>query len=144
MSNVWSVIKKNKWPLIIGLAAVLVRLVYLLELDRWPEFAVPMVDEKWHWEWAQEIATKSFWGEGAYFRAPLYPYFLAALALVTGNSVFWAKLLQSLLCFGTAIFIYRLAERLFGRTTAVVSGLMYAFYGTLVFYETMFLIPVLF
>ena len=144
MSNVRTIIKDNKWPLIIGLVAVLVRLVYLLELDRWPEFAVPMVDEKWHWEWARDIASKSFWGEGAYFRAPLYPYFLAAVATVTGYSVFWAKLLQSLLCFGTAIFIYRLAERLFGRTTAVVSGFMYALYGVLVFYETMFLIPVLF
>ncbi|MEW5995370.1 MAG: glycosyltransferase family 39 protein, partial [Candidatus Zixiibacteriota bacterium] len=72
------------------------------------------------------------------------PYFLALLAWVTGSSVFWAKLLQVLVCFGTVFFLYRLAERLFGDKVALLAGLMYAFYGTLVLYETLFLIPVVF
>jgi len=137
-------LQKHKWPLMIGLAAFLVRLVYLIELSRHPGFSVPMVDEKWHWEWAHDILQKSFWGEDAYFRAPLYPYFLALLVWITGSSIFWAKLLQSLVCIGTAFFLYRLADRLFGRTTALVAGLTYAFYGPFLFYETMFLIPVVF
>jgi 4-amino-4-deoxy-L-arabinose transferase-like glycosyltransferase/Tfp pilus assembly protein PilF len=141
MKEFW---QKNKWPLLIGVLAFLVRLIYLLELSRHPGFSVPMVDEKWHWEWAHEILQKSFWGEDAYFRAPLYPYFLALLAWITGSSIFWTKLLQSLVCIGTAFFLYRLADRLFGRTTALVAGLMYAFYGPFLFYETMFLIPVVF
>ncbi len=128
----------------VALVAFLVRLVYLLELSQQPGFSVPMVDEKWHWEWAHEILQKSFWGEGAYFRAPLYPYFLALLVKITASSIFWVKFLQIFLCCGTAIFLYRLADRLFGEKAALVSGLIYAFYGTLVFYETMFLIPVLF
>jgi len=137
-------IQKYKWPLLVALVAFLVRLVYLLELSQQPGFSVPMVDEKWHWEWAHEILQKSFWGEGAYFRAPLYPYFLALLVKITASSIFWVKFLQIFLCCGTAIFLYRLADRLFGEKAALVSGLIYAFYGTLVFYETMFLIPVLF
>ena len=137
-------ILKHKWPLLVALMAFLVRLVYLLELSGQPGFLAPMVDEKWHWEWAHEILQKSFWGESAYFRAPLYPYFLAFLVKITASSIFWVKFLQIFLCGGTAFFLYRLAERLFGEKTALVSGLIYAFYGTLVFYETMFLIPVLF
>ncbi len=137
-------IQKYKWPLLVALVAFLVRLVYLLELSQQPGFSVPMVDEKWHWEWAHEILQKSFWGEGAYFRAPLYPYLLALLVKITGSSIFWAKLLQIFLCGGTAFFLYRLADRLFGKKVAIVSGFIYAFYGTLLFYETMFLIPVLF
>lgn len=136
--------KKYKWALIVGGAALVVRLIYLLQVAGQPGFDLPMIDEKWHWEWAQSILDKSFWGEGAYFRAPLYPYFLALLAGITGGSVFWSKLLQLLLTAGTAVLIFRTAERLFGQRTALVAGLMYAVYGTLLFYETMFLIPALF
>lgn len=128
----------------VALVAFLVRLVYLLELSGQPGFLVPMIDEKWHWEWAHEILQTSFWGEGAYFRAPLYPYFLALLVKIAGSSIFWVKFLQILVCGGTAFFIYRLADRLFGEKAALAAGLIYAFYGTLLFYETMFLIPVVF
>jgi len=137
-------LNKYKWPFIIGACAFLVRLVYLFEISNSPDFISPMIDEKWHWEWAHRIFQDSFWGEGAYFRAPLYPYFLALLAFITKSSVFWAKLLQSLICFGTTFFIYRLTEHLFNRNSAITAGFIYAFYGTLIFYETMFLIPILF
>ncbi len=137
-------ITKYRWALIVGAAALAVRLIYLFQIAQHPGFEFPMVDEKWHWEWAHSILDTSFWGEGAYFRAPLYPYFLALLAGVTGSSIFWSKLLQLLLTAGTAILIFRTAERLFGQRTAFVSGFMYAIYGTLLFYETMFLIPALF
>lgn len=133
-----------RWPLLVAVLAIAVRLVYLLELSGQPGFDYPMVDEKWHWEWAHDIIGGPFWGEGAWFRAPLYPYLLAFLAWVTGSSIFWSKFLQILLCGGTAIFIYRLAHRLFGTTEAIVSGLIYAIYGTLLFYEPAFLIPGLF
>ncbi|MFH1686219.1 MAG: glycosyltransferase family 39 protein [bacterium] len=133
-----------RWPILVAVIAVLVRLIYLLELSSQPGFDYPMVDEKWHWEWAHEIISGPFWGEGAWFRAPLYPYMLAFLAWITNGSVFWSKFLQVLLCGGTAVFIYRLAHRLFGTAEAIVSGLAYAVYGTLLFYEQAFLIPVLF
>lgn len=135
---------RHKWALIIGSTAVIVRLIYLIELSLHPGFDLPMVDEKWHWEWANDIIYKSFWGESAYFRAPLYPYFLAFLSWVTSGSVFWSKFLQILLSFGTGIFIYRLGKNLFGQRAGIVAGFMYAAYGTIIFYETMFLIPALF
>jgi len=132
------------WLIVVMLAAFVIRAVYLHQISLQPGFTVPIVDEKWHWEWAHNILNKSFWGEGAYFRAPLYPYLLAFLAWISGSSIFWAKLLQSLLPSVTAMFVFLLADRLFSRKVAVVAGLAYACYGTLVFYETMFLIPALF
>ena len=137
-------LSRNKWPLVLGAAAILVRLVYLMEVRQQPGFSVPMVDEQWHWQWAQEIVHKSFWGEGSYFRGPLYPYFLAFLYFITGGSIFWSKFLQIFVCGGTAFFIFKTAHHLFGQKAAITAGLIYALYGTLVFYETMFLIPVLF
>jgi tetratricopeptide (TPR) repeat protein len=134
----------NRWLLIVACSAALVRIAYVIELSFQPGFTVPMVDERWHWEWAHEILRQSFWGEGTLFRGPLYPYFLAFLAWLTGSSIFWAKVLQVLIAFGTGAFIYRLSEHLFDRRVAVVAGFMYALYGVLVFYESMFLIPVIF
>lgn len=135
---------KYKWLIIILLSAIIVRLIYLYELSLLPGFSVPMVDEKWHWLWAHEIIEKTFWGNEAYFRAPLYPYLLAFIAKITGSSIFWSKFLQILISGGTVFFIYRLAGLLFDQTSAIVAGLIYAFYGTLIFYESSFLMPVLF
>ena len=128
----------------IGLLAVAIRVVYVLALSGDPGFLVPQVDERWHWEWAQQIADVSVWGDDAFFRAPLYPYLLALFYKLTSASILWSKLLQLLLTFATTIGIFYLALYLFERRTAIVSGLIYAFYGTLIFYESMFLIPVLF
>lgn len=136
--------RENRWPVIIAALAVAVRIIYLLELSRSPEAMVPMVDEKWHWLWANEIVHSSFWGTGAYFRAPLYPYFLALLSWITGGSVLASKMLQVIVCAGTAWFVYSLAEKLFNRRVGIVAGTVYALYGTLVMYETMFLIPAIF
>ena len=141
LNELWS---KHKWPIIVALTAVAVRIIYLIEISHQPGFAVPMVDEKWHWLWANDILTKSFWGEGAYFRAPLYPYFLALLVKITSGSIFWSKFLQILICGPTAWLIFKLADRLFDKSAAILAGFIYAFYGLFVFYDTMFLIPVLF
>ncbi len=103
-----------------------------------------MVDEKWHWEWAHAIINQSFWGEGAYFRAPFYPYLLAFLSWVTGSSIFWVKAVQTLISAGTAVLVFHTGARLFNRPTGIISGMAYALYGTLIFYETMFLIPATF
>lgn len=135
---------ENKWPLLVAVAAILVRLIYLTEISRQPGFFMLMVDEQWHWLWAQEIVEKSFWGDGSYFRGPLYPYFLAFLYLVTGGSILWAKIFQLILCGFSACLIFKLADSLFGKRAGIVAGFIYALYGTLVFYESMLLIPVLF
>ncbi len=135
---------KYKWPLLVAALAVVVRWIYLFELSLEPGFTVPMVDERWHWEWAHDIIENSFWGEGAWFRAPLYPYFLAVLVWITDSTMFWVKFLQVLLCGGTAFFIYRLGENLFHSRVGLLAGIIYAFYGTMLYYETMLLIPSLF
>lgn len=137
-------LKKNRNVLIVIALTIIVRIIYLIELSNNPGFTVPMVDEKWHWLWANEIIEKSFWGDGAYFRAPFYPYFLAFLSFITGNSIFWAKFLQILLCGGTAYYIFKLSAYLFNQKVGLFAGIFYSFYGTLLYYEAMFLIPVLF
>ncbi len=136
--------RNNKGPLAVAALAVIVRWIYIAQMAGHAGFTVPMVDEKWHWQWALDIIDGPFFGSGAWFRAPLYPYFLAFLAFITGKSILWAKLLQVIVCGGTAFFLYKLTDRLIGGRAAIIAGVIYAFYGTLMYYEAMFLIPVLF
>ena len=136
--------KNNKQLLLVVGLALLVRFIYLIELSNHPGFTVPMIDEKWHWLWASDILQNSFWGETAWFRAPLYPYFLAFLSAITGGSIFFSKFLQIFVAGGSAFFVYRITQHLFSNREALIAGIIYACYGTLVFYETMFLIPIVF
>jgi Flp pilus assembly protein TadD/4-amino-4-deoxy-L-arabinose transferase-like glycosyltransferase len=116
----------------------------LLELSAHPGFDSLMVDEKWHWLWAQEILNSSFWGTGAYFRGPLYPYFLSGLIWITDSSVFWTKALQLFICGGIGVLLYKLTRQLLADTAAKVAVIIYACYGTFLFYDTMLLVEILF
>ncbi len=155
LASVRQRIAQNPWPVAIFSAAFLVRLIYIIEKSTSdPSFALPMVDELWHWRWANEILTQSFWGDGAWFRAPLYAYFLALLAKLTNflsapgeppmAQLFAIRTLQALLAAWTASLVYKLGAETISRRVGAFAGLAYAFYGTLIFYETMLLIPVLF
>lgn len=137
-------LKGRRWEVAAFLLPILVRFIYLLELSAHPGFDSLMVDEKWHWLWAQEILNTSFWGTGAYFRGPLYPYFLAALVWISDSSVFWTKTLQLLICGVTGLVIFKLTRHLFADTVAKVALVIYACYGTFLFYDSMLLVEILF
>ncbi|MEZ5359566.1 MAG: tetratricopeptide repeat protein [Candidatus Zixiibacteriota bacterium] len=136
--------KKHAWAILIFGVAFVIRLVYLLQIKSNPYFYSPMVDELWNIQWAQEILTSSFWGHEVYFRGPLYPYLLALLLKVTGSDFFWTRIIQALISSGSAVLTYLLAREFFKEGTARLAGIFYAIYGTLIFYESMFLIPVVF
>ena len=135
---------ENKWPLVIFLAAFLLRIIYLIQFRSNPSFEFPMVDELWHLNWAKEILGGSFWGDEAYFRGPLYPYFLAFIYKIAGSSIFWTRFLQIIIGSFSAILVYAIGRKLFSKIIGIIAGFAYAAYGTIIFYETMFLIPVLY
>jgi tetratricopeptide (TPR) repeat protein len=135
---------KDRWPLVIFLAAFLIRLIYLLQFRSSPYFYFPMVDEQWHYQWAKEIIGGNFWGSEAYFRGPLYPYLLAFLLKITGDSIFWSRLLQMILPSISASLIYLIGRLILSKEVGIIAGLGFALYGTMIFYDAMFLIESLF
>ncbi len=137
-------IKKHKWPLTIFVAAFLIRLIYLIQSRSNPTFYYPMVDELWNLNWAKEITGGNFWGDEAYFRGPLYPYMLALFLKIGAGSIFVARLFQTFVAAGSAVLVFLIGSRLLNRTVGIIAALAYALYGTLMFYEAMLLIPVIF
>ena len=137
-------IHKNKWALLIFGLAFVIRLLYLMQIKSNPFFASPIVDELWNLEWAKSIIESSFWGTDVYFRGPLYPYFLALLLKLTGSDYFWTRFLQIIISSGSVVLTYLLAKECFSEKVARLASVFHALYGMLIFYESMFLIPVLF
>jgi tetratricopeptide (TPR) repeat protein len=137
-------INYRKWAILIFGVAFVIRLIYLLQIKSNPFFYSPMIDELWNIQWANEILEKSFWGESIYFRGPLYPYLLALLLKITGSHYFWVRLIQMIIASASVSLTYLLGREYFSERVARLGSVFCAFYGTLILYEGMFLIPVIF
>ena len=119
------------------------RLVYLGELRSSPLFDAPIVDARYHDDWAQAICDGETFREGPYFRAPLYPYFLAAIYTIFGHSYLIVRIIQFLIGSGSCLLIYFLGKRVFNPTVGRVAAVLASVYGTFIYFEGELLIPVL-
>lgn len=128
--------------LLVGLAIV-VRAGFLWEASGTPMFEAPGVDERWHDQWANEILDSDWNYPDVFFRAPGYPYFLAALYSVSNRSIAFARTVQLAISVGSIVLLYLIALRLFRPWVARSAALFMSAYGTLIWYEQALLIPVL-
>lgn len=127
------------------ISAFLLRTIYIFELKNAdPTFYYPLMDPRWHWQWAMGIVQGDFWGKEVFFRAPLYPYFLALLIWVFGANFLAIRVIQALLGSITSIAVHLLGFKLAGRRNGLLSGLICAFYGTLIYFDGEFLTEVLY
>lgn len=113
---------------IFGLA-LLVRLGFLAATRHDPLVQTPMLDAEYLVEWARQIQAGDFWGspEGtAYFRTPLYAWFLALAFALPGPDVLTAQILQAILGAAAAGWLTSLTRTWHGRTAAWVTGLLTA------------------
>lgn len=68
--------------------------------------------------------------EAPFYFVPFYRYFLAFVHYVFGENLFMAYWIQNFLIAGSAIFVYKIAKRLFNTNTAVLSLLLFSFNAT--------------
>lgn len=118
--------------LIVGVLALIVRLIYLLEFQSSVFFSVPILDAAWHADLAHRIATGRLMEGAPYFRAPLYTWFLAAIEALAGPNPWAPRIVQALLGAVSAGFVAASAEKIFPRS-GLPAGLIMALYGPLVF-----------
>jgi 4-amino-4-deoxy-L-arabinose transferase-like glycosyltransferase len=123
--------------------ALLIRIIYLFQIKGDPTFNVPLLDELYHHYWAREIAFGDWMGREPFFRAPLYPYFLAILYKIFDVNPFSAKFIQIFLGSLNCVLTYLVGKRAFGVKVGAISGLIASLYGPLIFFDAQLLIPVL-
>jgi 4-amino-4-deoxy-L-arabinose transferase-like glycosyltransferase len=98
--------------------------------------------------WMRQIAPLETWhrwwgGPQVFYKAPLYPYILAAVRLVAGDSFWGVGLFQLGLGLANVALVFLLAEALFGTAVAIVAGLGAGLYGPALLHETVVLRDVL-
>ena len=125
------------------LASFGVRLIYLTEIRSMPTFESPVMDERYHLELARQINSPEGLPKEPFFRAPLYPYFLAMIYRITGGSLFWCRFIQIALASFLPVLILLLGLMLFTRTIAYISAAIAVFYPTLIYYDASLLITFL-
>lgn len=101
------------WFLAIAGVGFLLRLIHVLQLQHNdPVFLSPYMDALYHHQWALAIAAGREFVTGAFFRAPLYPYFLGLLYKLSGTNLMFARVVQAFIGGATCGFVYLLARRL--------------------------------
>lgn len=124
--------------LIFGVALAL-RVTYLLEFSKSPVFDIFLLDAEYYDRLARQILTGDWLaGREVFTMSPLYPYFLALLHGLTGQSVVAVKLIQHVIGAATCALICRIGIRLGGPALGIVSGLLAATYGIFIFAEGTF------
>ncbi|KPJ50548.1 hypothetical protein AMJ40_02490, partial [candidate division TA06 bacterium DG_26] len=109
--------------------------IYLNQLISSPDFDSPIMDAQYHDEWALSISRGDWIGEEVFFRAPLYPYFLAAIYRVFGHGYYLPRLIQLIAGSISCLLVYLIAKEVFNRRIGVIASLIAAFYGPFIYFE---------
>jgi Tfp pilus assembly protein PilF/4-amino-4-deoxy-L-arabinose transferase-like glycosyltransferase len=123
------------WAVTVFAVALLVRLIYLFQIETIPLFYHLAGDGRTYDEWAQRLAAGDWLGQDVFYQAPLYPYFLGVLQVVFGHDLWLIRLLQIGLGAFSCALIFCLGEKLFSRPAGIAAGAMLAVYAPAIFYD---------
>ena len=124
------------WPalaLVVGVGLA-VRLLHCIDSSRLPLFGRPTVDAALYVELAKQIA-RSWVFEEPFYKPPVYPYLLAGMWRLVGES--WLLLRLPGIVFGAATcgVAWWLGGRVFGPRVGLLAGLLYAVHRIAVYFE---------
>ncbi len=99
--------KQSRTFLLIAAGGLLVRLAYVLQAANTdPMFYHPGMDALFHHQWALAITRGGWLAQMPFFRAPLYPYFLAGIYKFPGTNLLVPRLVQALIGAGSCGLVY--------------------------------------
>jgi Flp pilus assembly protein TadD/4-amino-4-deoxy-L-arabinose transferase-like glycosyltransferase len=123
--------------------ALAARLAWQQTTSHSPLYQTFQMDAEWHADWARQIAAGNWSPDRPFFRAPLYPFFLAAAYGATGGSFDGARVVQHLLGALSCVLLFDAGRRIYGAGAGLAAGLIAALYGPLIHYENELLTPCL-
>lgn len=136
--------RPNLWAMAaIFFLALLLRLVYLRQIAGNPFFDHPIMDPRYHDEWARRIAA-GHWTDGQpFFRAPLYAYFLGAIYRLFGHDFLLPRVIQAAIGSATCVLLYLVGRRVWTEAAGLFAGLLGALYVMFIYFDAELLINVL-
>jgi 4-amino-4-deoxy-L-arabinose transferase-like glycosyltransferase len=101
-----------------------------------PVLRQPMADSRAYVDWARAIASGQWISQTPFYRAPLYPFFIAPFYAIHARPEAAIVVLQVFFGLGSAILTWWIARRLYGRAAGLVALALIGFYGPLAAQET--------
>src|SRR4051812_30744211 len=89
----------------IFMIALMLRLVHLSQIRPIPLFDHPIGDARTYDRWATEIASGHWIGQGVFYQAPLYPYFLGIVYKIVGHSLLGVRVVQCVIGAGSCVLL---------------------------------------
>ncbi|MGB3339887.1 MAG: tetratricopeptide repeat protein [bacterium] len=137
------VLKADKKVLIVAaiifLTALGLRIVNLEITRNNPFFNYPIMDEKYHDEWAQEIANGELFERVPFYRAPAYPYFLGMIYAIFGHSFYTARLIGIIIGSLSCLLIFFIGKEMYSLKVGILAGFLACFYSMLIYFDSMLL-----
>jgi 4-amino-4-deoxy-L-arabinose transferase-like glycosyltransferase len=117
------------------LFALILRLVYLCQIDSIPYYQFPIMDARSYDQWAQEIAAGDWLGKQAFYQAPAYPYLLGVIYRVFGHDLDIAHAVMMGIGSAGCALLFLATRVLFGFSAAVAAGALIALYPPAIFFD---------
>ncbi len=121
--------------LVIFTLAFAVRLFYLLQIQSIPFFYDLGSDGRSYDQWARRIAAGDWLGQGVFYQAPLYPYFLGLLQSVLGHDLWSIRVAQMVLGSASCVLLYWAGEAFFSRAAGIAAGFFLSLYAPAIFLQ---------
>ncbi len=135
--------RATRAALALALAAVAVRVAYVLGQRDGVYFDDPIMDARYHLDWARALAAGETFQEGPFFRAPLYPWFLGSLLRLFGEDLVLVRLVQAGLGGLTTWLTFALGRRVLDARAGLVAAALVALNWVLIYFDGELLIPTL-
>ena len=129
---------ERRWPLALGAVFLLAwvwRLLYLQRLSHTVLAGSLTEDSRVYWTWSRILIEHGFLGKNPFFFGPLYPYVLALLRLVLGESIGAMLQVQALWGAAAAVLLADAARRLTRPAFGLAAGVAVALYPMAVFFD---------
>jgi tetratricopeptide (TPR) repeat protein len=118
----------------VGALALCLRCLYIWQIHDAPFFDLRIGDAEAYHLWARRIAGGDWLGEGVFYQAPLYPYFLAVIYRILGDGIAAVRLIQAVIGAASCTMLAAAGISLFGRYGAI-GGLGLAIYPPAIFLD---------
>ncbi len=114
--------------------ALLLRMVYLIEIRKSPFFLAPFGDAEYFHIWAMKILSGDFIGSTVFFKAPLYAYVLALFYRFCGYHLIIPRLVNMFLDATSVFLLFLIARKLFNRTVGFIAAGIFAIGGIFIYF----------
>ncbi|MCH7948207.1 MAG: glycosyltransferase family 39 protein, partial [candidate division Zixibacteria bacterium] len=136
---------KNNMAIIwIILAALLLRIVYLIIYSSMPEWNMLTVDNQYHFNWAKDISSGNIFGDTTYFRAPFYIFCLALVFSLFGATLTAARIFGLVIGLVSVLLTFLTGKKLFSQRTGLIAAAIQSVYPLILYFESELLLDPLF